>query len=48
MITLRTGGEKTIIAQKIGAPAKQSEKRDIHELRYESNTREFYYHQPGK
>ena len=35
MITLRTDGEKVIIAQKIEAPTRKSEKWDIHELRYD-------------
>lgn len=48
MITLRTDGEKTIIAQKIEAPSKLSEKWDIHELRYNGNTQEFCYHPSGK
>lgn len=38
MITLRTDGEKVIVAQKIEAPRKLSEKWDIHELRYNNST----------
>ena len=38
MITLRTDGERVILAQKIEAPRKASEKWDIHELRYNEDT----------
>ena len=43
MITLRTDGETVILAQKIEAPRKLSQKWDIHELRYNSNTNELEY-----
>ena len=43
MITLRTDGEKVIIAQKIEAPTRKSEKQDIHELRYNEDTNKFDY-----
>lgn len=48
MITLRTDGEKTIIAQKIEAPIKPSVKWDIHELRFNSDTQEFCYRPFGR
>ncbi len=37
MITLRTDGEKVIMAQKIEAPTKESEKWDIHELEFNAD-----------
>jgi len=43
MITLRTDGEKVILAQKIEAPRKKSEKWDIHELIYNDNLEHLEY-----
>lgn len=48
MITLRTDGEKVIIAQKIEAPTRKSEKWDIHELRYNEYTNQFDYVRSAK
>ncbi len=48
MITLRTNGERTILAQKLEAPRKLSEKWDIHELRFNSNLDEFEYVRSSK
>lgn len=43
MITLRTNGETTIMAQKLEAPKKLSEKWDIHELKYNPLLSQFEY-----
>ena len=48
MITLRTDGETTILAQKLEAPAKLSEKWDIHELRFNQDLQEMEYVRSGK
>ena len=43
MITLRTDGEKVILAQKIEAPTKLSEKWDIHELAFNEDLGQLEY-----
>lgn len=43
MITLRTDGEKVVLAQKLEAPAGNDNKWDIHELRFNQHTNEFEY-----
>lgn len=48
MITLRTDGEKVILAQKIEAPTKKNKKWDIHELAFNENLDQFEYVRPGK
>jgi len=48
MITLRTDGEKTILAQKLEAPRKLSEKWDIHELQFNPNTGAMEYLRSAK
>ena len=48
MITLRTDGEKVILAQKIEAPRKLSEKWDIHELKYNDDTNQLEYVRSAK
>jgi len=48
MITLRTDGEKVILAQKIEAPRKKSEKWDIHELKYNEDTNQLDYVRAAK
>ena len=48
MITLRTDGEKVILAQKIEAPRKKSEKWDIHELKYNEDTNQLEYVRSAK
>lgn len=48
MITLRTDGETTILAQKLEAPTKLSEKWDIHELRFNANLGEMEYVRSSK
>jgi beta-lactamase superfamily II metal-dependent hydrolase len=48
MITLRTDGEKTILAQKLEAPRKLSNKWDIHELRFNEDLDAFEYVRSSK
>ena len=43
MITLRTNGEKVVLAQKLEIPGGEDNKWDIHELRYNQDLREFEY-----
>lgn len=43
MITLRTDGDKVILAQKLEAPSGDDKKWDIHELVYNKFTEEFQY-----
>jgi hypothetical protein len=43
MITLRTDGEKVVLAQKIEAPTKLSVKWDIHELHFNEDLGELEY-----
>ncbi len=48
MITLRTDGEKVILAQKIEAPTKLSQKWDIHELKFNQNLGQLEYVRSSK
>jgi beta-lactamase superfamily II metal-dependent hydrolase len=43
MITLRTDGERVVLAQKLEIPGGNDNKWDIHELRYNNNLGEFEY-----
>jgi hypothetical protein len=43
MITLRTDGERVVIAQKLELPGGNDKKWDIHELKYNKNTGRFEY-----
>ncbi len=43
MITLRTDGEKVVLAQKLEVPGGQDKKWDIHELRFNKDLGEFEY-----
>jgi len=43
MITLRTDGEKVVLAQKLEIPGGEDNKWDIHELRFNKNLGEFEY-----
>ncbi len=43
MITLRSDGDRTIMAQKIELPTRNDQKWDIHELKYNENVGEFRY-----
>ena len=48
MITLRTDGDKVILAQKIEAPTKESQKWDIHELAFNEELGQLEYVRAGK
>ncbi len=48
MITLRTDGEKVILAQKLEIPSGDDNKWDIHELHFNDNIDEFEYLQSAK
>lgn len=48
MITLRSDGETTILAQKLEAPKKESNKWDIHELRFNKDLDRFDYVRASK
>lgn len=47
MITLRTNGDKVIIAQKLEVKRSDSEKWDIHELHWNDKLQEYEYHMKG-
>ena len=48
MITLRTDGEKVVIAQKLEISGGEGNKWDIHELHFNQNLEEFEYIMPAK
>ncbi len=43
LITLRTDGEKVVLAQKLEIPAGEDNKWDIHELHFNENLGDFEY-----
>ena len=48
MITLRTNGDKVVVAQKLEVPGGEDKKWDIHELCFNNDTGEFEYALSGK